>query len=145
MGLSQAAFARQICTDLGQYKKYEQNRNVPGGSVLAAIAKTGVNVNWLLTGEGQMRMPVTAPPSVLQAAEPPPPMGRPDAGPPAMPPSLQRYERRIEALLGLLGAMPGEEAAALIDEAVARASTAQQLADLKQAVQQLTAAKRKSA
>ena len=45
----------QIGIHIGQLKKYEQDRTVPGGDALAAFAKTGVNLNWLLTGEGEMR------------------------------------------------------------------------------------------
>jgi transcriptional regulator with XRE-family HTH domain len=56
LNATQVAFAMQIGVDAGQYRKYEQGRTVPGGEVLTAIAKTGVNLNWLLTGEGPMRL-----------------------------------------------------------------------------------------
>jgi len=52
--MTQAAFAERTGINIGQFKKYEQDRAVPGGDSLAAIASTGVNLNWLLTGYGPM-------------------------------------------------------------------------------------------
>ncbi len=33
---------------------YVNNRSVPGGLILSTLAKAGCNINWLLTGEGEM-------------------------------------------------------------------------------------------
>jgi transcriptional regulator with XRE-family HTH domain len=35
-------------------KKYESGTSVPGGEALQAMSKAGVNIHWLLTGEGTM-------------------------------------------------------------------------------------------
>jgi transcriptional regulator with XRE-family HTH domain len=115
----------QLGIHVGQLSKYEQDRTVPGGDVLASFAATGVNLNWLLTGQGAVR----AQGPELAAA------------PAAAAPEGHRYESRLQAVLGMLGGMPEHEAAVLIDEFTARASTQQQLAELKQAVQQLGAAR----
>ena len=56
-----------------------------------------------------------------------------------------RFSRRMAALAGMLGNMPEPEANALIDEFASRAQTQQQLAELKQAVQQLSSAQAKRA
>lgn len=55
LGLTQAQLAERLGVHIGVLKKYEQGVNVPGGEPLGALARTGVNVNWLLTGEGEMR------------------------------------------------------------------------------------------
>ena len=60
-------------------------------------------------------------------------------------PMAERFSRRMAALAGMLGNMPEPEANALIDEFASRAQTQQQLAELKQAVQQLSSAQAKRA
>lgn len=40
--------------NIGVLRKYENAVNVPGGEALAAIGKTGVDLNWLVLGEGRM-------------------------------------------------------------------------------------------
>lgn len=145
LGQAQAAFAKQIGIHVGQLKKYEQGVTVPGGEALAAIAATGVNLNWLLLEAGPMRAPAPAEAAAAPAGE--------DASAPAHAPAANtsagavphRYARRIQAIAGMLGNMPEPEAAALIAEFAARAQTQQQLAELRQAVHQLEADRAKRA
>ncbi len=56
LGYTQAAFSELLGLHLSVLKKYETGHNTPGGEALAAIASTGLNINWLLTGEGPMAM-----------------------------------------------------------------------------------------
>ena len=145
VGASQDAFAKATGLPLQTLKGYELGHRQPGAEALTAIAGTGVNINWLLTGQGPMR--------ALQAGQPapPPPAGTSTApnqaanSPTALPAALQPLERRIGAVLGMLGNLPELEAAALLDEFAARASTQQQLSELRQAVQQLSFANGKRA
>lgn len=146
LGKTQAAFGEQVGIHLGQLKKYEQDRTIPGGDVLSVIAATGVNLNWLLTGIGPMAidkaLQMGLAPAAAQVAAPaietaigsandePDPLGG-------------RFHRRIAAVAGMLANMPEQEAALLLDEFAARASTQQQLAELRLAVQQLRAAQGK--
>lgn len=52
--LSQPEFATKIGTSLGGLQKYETGKSVPNGSVLQKIHReTGIDLNWLLTGEGE--------------------------------------------------------------------------------------------
>ena len=39
---------------LPSHKDYEWGKRTPGGDALAAYARAGINVQWLLTGEGEM-------------------------------------------------------------------------------------------
>ena len=128
--------AEQTGIPLQTFKGYELGHRQPGADALTAIAKTGVNVNWLLTGEGEMRTPqaaagpagVAAPASADQVE----PLG-----------DMQPYGRRLAALAGMLANLPEREAGALIDEFAARAATQQQMTELRLAVEQLrTQAKR---
>ncbi|MCV2359666.1 helix-turn-helix domain-containing protein [Paucibacter sp. TC2R-5] len=149
LDLSQAAFAAQISIHLGQLKKYEQGVTTPGGEALAAIASTGVNLNWLLTGQGLMRAPQQAQalPAEMAAAgdiaravaDLPEAANAPKKN--VLPPHLKHLEHRLYALVGLLDQMPDAEADALVAEFGSRAHTLQQLAELRSTVQQLRSAK----
>lgn len=54
-GDTQKAFASLIGKHVGMLQKWELGTAVPGGDALAGFASTGVNLHWLLTGEGEMR------------------------------------------------------------------------------------------
>lgn len=54
LGMTQEEFSARTGLHIGVVRKYENNINVPGGDALAAIGKTGVNLNWLVMGEGPM-------------------------------------------------------------------------------------------
>lgn len=127
LGLTQALLADRLGVHIGVLKKYEQGLNVPGGDALAAIARTGVNMTWLLTGEGDMR------PSPAQGAESDQSVA-PD----------HRLSRRWAKLAELLDAMPEQEAAALFDELFARARREAELAELRQAVAELRTTAKKA-
>lgn len=51
---SQTALADAIDMGRSRISDYTSGRRVPGGDVLAKLAAAGLNVNWLLTGEGGM-------------------------------------------------------------------------------------------
>lgn len=55
LGLTQDEFARRSGIPKRTIVGYENCEREPGSKALAAIAKTGVNMTWLLTGEGEMR------------------------------------------------------------------------------------------
>jgi transcriptional regulator with XRE-family HTH domain len=128
LGLTQSGMADRVGVHIGVLKKYEQGLNVPGGEALAAIARTGVNMTWLLTGEGEM-CPGPAPDlSSDQAVVPP-----------------ERFARRWQHLMRLVEEMPPEQADALLDELFARARHEAELVELRQAVAELRTAARKGA
>lgn len=52
--LKQTEFADMTHAHVGMIRKYEGNVSVPGGEILVEFAKTGLDVHWLLTGEGDM-------------------------------------------------------------------------------------------
>lgn len=65
LGLSQAGFAAQHGFNLRTYQGNEAGYNEAGITLGAAFSRAGINANWLLTGEGPMRI------EDLQAAKTP--------------------------------------------------------------------------
>lgn len=56
LGLSQAKFCEQNGYSLRTYQKNEGGHNEAGITLGAAFSRAGINANWLLTGEGPMRL-----------------------------------------------------------------------------------------
>jgi len=54
LGLSQRAISEQVGCSKRAWEGYEKDESVPGGKILQSIAKLGIDVHWLLTGEGTM-------------------------------------------------------------------------------------------
>ena len=119
LGLTQAVFAERIGVHIGVLKKYEQGLNVPGGEALAAIARTGVNMTWLLTGEGEMRPQKPVEPDVAV-------------------PEGTRYARRWRKIIELVDGFEDEaDRAAFIEEVFSRAKTKAELDELRRAFAEL--------
>ncbi|NOR71597.1 MAG: hypothetical protein GQ532_18240 [Methylomarinum sp.] len=51
---NQADFSEAIGAKLRGYQENEHGRSMPGGKTLMGLDKLGVNVSWLLSGEGEM-------------------------------------------------------------------------------------------
>ena len=126
LGLTQAQMAERIGVHIGVLKKYEQGYNVPGGEALAAIARTGANMTWLLTGEGEMLppKPQTQQTRALQS---------------------DSVSRRWAKITELLGDMPEQDSAALLHEFLSRAQETAERRELKRAIAELREAQKKSA
>ena len=58
--MSQVGFAEVTGVHLSTIRKYDGRHSLPSGESLLAIAGTGVDLHWLLTGEGDMRAPANA-------------------------------------------------------------------------------------
>lgn len=54
-GLSQKAMDDHLQIGKNSWQRYESVGQVPGGEVLAKLVEKGINANWLLTGEGEMK------------------------------------------------------------------------------------------
>lgn len=54
LGLTQRAFCSNTEIPLPSLKDYEGGKSIPGGDALARYGFCGINVNWLLTGDGDM-------------------------------------------------------------------------------------------
>lgn len=52
---TQTGIAVAVGSKLRSWQEYEAGNRMPGGAVFQGVAKLGINVNWLLTGEGPMR------------------------------------------------------------------------------------------
>jgi len=52
---TQKEMAAALNTNPQTLRVYESNKSIPGGNVLEALARLGININWILTGEGEIR------------------------------------------------------------------------------------------
>ena len=112
---------------------YENNEREPGAAALAAIAKTGVNMTWLLAGEGEM----------LPAKSEKTTENQQDSA--SLDALAGRHARRWSKLIELVESAPSpEEAEAILDELFARARQQAELAELRQAVRELTAKQKRA-
>lgn len=112
LGLTQEEFSKRTGLHIGVVRKYENGVNVPGGEALIAIAQTGVNLNWLLLGHGDMSA------------------GETSAGDDA-------YLRRIEAVRGLLDGLEESRRNAVLQEIFSRVQEAKRVADLEELVREM--------
>src|SRR5438309_3649477 len=69
LGKTQAEMSTSTGIPLPTWKKYEGSDREPGAEALVAMARTGVNLHWLLTGNGSMLLAASAT-TVYRAAEP---------------------------------------------------------------------------
>ncbi|MDM7462925.1 MAG: helix-turn-helix domain-containing protein [Tepidimonas taiwanensis] len=116
-----AAFARRCGISEGLIRSYLKAEKQPGMDRLIRIADAaGVSLEWLATGRGPMRRDHPKP--------------APDKDFSAVP-----YARRLEKLGLLLGGLPEQEAADLLDEMFARAHEASKRRALEQALTDLRA------
>lgn len=110
LGLNQEEFAALTGLHIGVIRKYENRINVPGGEALVAIGGTGVNLNWLLLGQGEMCAAGT-------------PLEHADA-----------YLRRVEAVKGLLDGLEEDRRGSVLEEIFSRVQEAKRVADLEELV-----------
>lgn len=115
LDLTQMELAARLNIDIGVLRKYENGINVPGGRVLTSLGETGVNLNWLLTGVGQM--------------------GETQSDVWSDNPNLSR---RLGAIAGLLDGMKEEKRSAVLDEIFSRVQEAKRVTDLEDLVSELS-------
>jgi transcriptional regulator with XRE-family HTH domain len=71
LGLKQEEVVSKSGIPIGSLRKYEGGHSAPGADAIAGLVRLGINSNWLLTGEGQMLLSVSAAPPALSKSEPP--------------------------------------------------------------------------
>lgn len=139
LGLTQAQFAERLGLHLSVLKKYEAGANTPGGDALTAVAETGCNINWLLTGKGEMR-DVDREKALQDGAFR---VIEGEARPLTAAEQDASTARRLEAIAQLIAGLESpREQAALLDEFLSRAQNAAEMHALKQAVAELRAAQK---
>lgn len=116
LGLTQEQFAALASMPKRTLVGYENDEREPGAAALALLARTGVNVNWLLTGEGEMR-------PALALAEP-----APAAYLAADHPQAERWRKLIELVDGIEDT---ERRSALLSEWFSRAQDASELTQIR--------------
>lgn len=119
LGMTQQQFAQATGIHLSAIRKYESRSSLPSGESLLAIAGTGINLHWLLTGEGDSRAPVegSVPPSQVSTAA--------------------NLAQRLTAIEGLLSGLDPDKRHAVLNEIFSRVSEAKRVADLEEVVRGL--------
>lgn len=117
--MTQEQFAETTGIHLSAIRKYESGSSLPSGESLLAIAGTGINLHWLLTGEGDMR-------------------AHPEAGgqPPQESPATE-FAQRLTAIEGLLSGLDPDKRQAVLNEIFSRVQEAKRVADLEEVVRGL--------
>ena len=110
--MTQVRFAEATGVHLSAIRKYEGRHSVPSGESLLAIAGTGVDLHWLLTGKGDMRAPTNS------------------AGNSSKTQADPDVVRRLMAIEGLLNGIQGDKRSAVLEEIFSRVQEAKRVADL---------------
>ena len=110
--MTQVRFAEATGVHLSAIRKYEGRHSVPSGESLLAIASTGVDLHWLLTGKGDMRAPSINGDSDTKTEA--------DA----------ELVRRLMAIEGLLNGIQDDKRSAVLEEIFSRVQEAKRVADL---------------
>lgn len=118
LGLTQEDYSQATGMHIGVLRKYENDVNIPGGDALVSIGKTGVNLHWLLMGEGEM-----------EAA------GNGDD--PSVPPQTLLHSRLKEAQR-LLEVLDEERQLTVLDDIFMRVKEAKRVTDLERVVRELS-------
>jgi len=99
-------------------RKYENDVNIPGGDALVSIGMTGVNLHWLLMGEGEMEVAS-------------------NGDDPSVPPQTMLHSRLKEAQR-LLEGMDEDRRVTVLEDIFARVKEAKRVADLERIVRELS-------
>ena len=110
--MTQVRFAKATGVHLSAIRKYEGRHSVPSGETLLAIASTGVDLHWLLTGKGDMRAPSNNGDSDAKTEA--------DA----------ELVRRLMAIEGLLSGIQDDKRSAVLEEIFSRVQEAKRVDDL---------------
>lgn len=55
--MTREQFSERTGIKLPSLRDYELGNRIPGGTAIAQCSRSGINTNWLLTGEGEMLLP----------------------------------------------------------------------------------------
>ena len=119
MELTQEQFAEATGVHLSAIRKYENRHSVPSSESLLAIAGTGVDLHWLLTGKGDMRAPTCNDDDQAKTEA--------DA----------EMIRLLKSIEGLLNGLENEKRSAVLAEILSRVHEAKRVADLEALVVKL--------
>ena len=119
MEMTQEQFAEATGVHLSAIRKYEKRHSVPSSESLLSIARTGVDLHWLLTGKGDMRAPTSSDDDEAKTEA--------DA----------EMVSRLKAIEGLLNGLEDEKRSAVLKEIFSRVHEAKRVADLEALVGKL--------
>lgn len=119
MKMTQERFANATGVHLSAIRKYENRHSVPSSESLLAIASTGVDLHWLLTGKGDMRAPTSSDDDQAKTE------------------AEAELVSRLKAIEGLLNGLQDEKRSAVLEEIFSRVREAKRVTDLEALVGKL--------
>lgn len=119
LGLTQLGFSESTGIHVAQIKKYELGTSLPSGEIMAKIADTGVNLNWLIAGQGPMIL------SQNQESQSP------------LPPTLSEFEDRFKAIFNLLQGMDEEKRSSTVNELFGRVQELQRVDEMEKIIKEM--------
>lgn len=126
LGMTQEQFASRAGIPKRTLVGYENGEREPGAAALAAIARTGANMTWLLTGEGEM-VSKELKTQQIRAFQ------------------TDAVFRQVEKIGELLDALPEHKRTDLLAEFLSRAEDAAEFISVVRQINELRAAQKKSA
>ncbi len=120
--MTQNEFSKLARMNIGMIRKYEQDsaeQGLPGAKSLIALSRTGVNIHWLLTGQGEMKAS-----SVIGEI-------REDNN------VYAEGINRLQSIEQILSGIEDEKRKIIIDELYSRALEAKRLSELESAIRRI--------
>lgn len=131
LDLTRSEFAERTGIHPVQLRKYETDASIPGGEIMTKIASTGVNLHWLVTGEGEPALKQAQSKSVENSRA-------------TLPAELEIYESELSAIHNLLAAMDEEKRADAIRVIFKHVKDTQRLDELEKMVRDIQASQHAS-
>lgn len=123
--MTQEQFSAATGVHLSAIRKYEGRISFPNSESLLGIARTGINIHWLLTGEGDMRAAASGEITPL-GTDP-------------------KVVRRLKAIADILADLDESKRAAVLKEIFSRVQETKRVADLESLLLQREKPKAKTA
>jgi len=132
-----ADLARLLGISTSDFSQRKGRGKVPWDRIIGVANLRSISVDWLLTGIGEMsRAAPAAAVDEARADAVAEESGGEELPTSAQPPARKEFGRRLAALAGLLDQIDPDHSEAIIADALSRATDAQRLAELEQAIQQ---------
>lgn len=111
LNLTQKGMFQTSGVPVSTLKKYEGSHREPGAAHLSRLARAGINVNWLLTGDGNMLLMLDPAPAGESAS-----MGAPELYPCGVPPGPLLASSAVPYRTGLVDSLLLEQVIAVFIE-----------------------------
>ena len=117
LGWTQTEFGEKTEINPVQIRKYETSVSIPSTEILARIASTDVNLNWLVTGDGEMFENVEQTHTISM--------------------KLSSYKKQLDNILELLSEMDDDKRNSILQEMQNRMLEVKQMQEMEKTLENL--------